>query len=1265
MKISGAVSMAWLLLALLAPLAAGDDPSSGDPGSINATAPSTVLPKVPGDFRIDLILRAPDLEHPSVVTCDDHGNLFVGEDPMDMRGPPTEEFDRVVLLRWDPAGGPPEKTIFCDRLAAVFGLVWLEDWLYVLHAPHYSRFRDTDGDGVAEIREDLADGFGPKAGIFGFNDHIVTGTRLGLDGLIYISVGDKGIQKATGSDGTSITLEGGGVVRMRPDGSRLEVFSSGTRNHLDVAMDHLDNIFTYDNTDDGLGWWTRFTHHIPTGYYGYPYDYLNRRERHLPRISEHGGGSPCGGACYREAAWPERYRNVPFFCEWGKQKVQYFQLKPAGATFAADIVDFVTKEGNEEFRPVDLCFSPDGKHMYLADWNYGGWVKPDVVGRLFRITYVGTEVETVAPPVSDSGSLDEQIRALAHPAHYERLRAQRRLAALGPAAIAPLAEAVVRSADPLARVHSVWAQNLLAERLDGFDPTADWIGLLADPSAVVRAQAARALGLRRIRPAARFLERVLADSDPTVRLHAAVALGRIGEPASSAALFASLDEPDEFARFTKLQAMRALGDWRPALPALRAADPHLRPTLLLAMVGVYDEHAVAVLRQWAWESPEPAERARALELIGELHRRADPYQDGWWGTQPARGKPARPKRHEWAGTNAVLATLDAGLLDPAPSVRLAATRALRTAYPNHSGDRIRALVGADPDGSVRQEAIAGLIEHPDPSVLPTLLSLAADSGSPEPVRSAAIAALAKLSDPAAVTPLSVIATDQATPRAVVMAALDALADLKAEQGRVAIEIRLADPDPELKIRAIEAATRLGGTSSAAKIALLLSDADLAVRRAAAGAMTLLKDPATVPTLIDAAAAADLRFDATLALAAMPDRRALALLLDGLTGKSPELRVACRNALIKIRAEIGSDVVRLAEARELPVSARVELQSVFSAPTPITRWQLAGAWPKADRPAFDPNQEPSAGNDEKGQGPTFSWKQIETSDPGGRVDLANHVQLAENCWALAYAKLEADQPSRVNALVGSDDELIVWVNGEEIYNFGGSRGYRADEATLKLPLRAGSNHVYVLSGNQSGPWSFSVQVGRRDPAYAFLYEDVPAQLDPAAYADFAKSNPGSAERGRELFFDKQGLACVKCHAVGGEGAKVGPDLGGVGGRYPRDELVRSILEPSSRVLSSYQVVVVATTTGDVIQGIEKSATSESLELLTAEGKAVVLATADIDSKTKSAVSLMPNGLKDGMSLADFADIVAYLESLKESTAPPETPTAAASGADPER
>ena len=101
-------------------------------------------------FKVELLYGVPDIEHPSVLACDDEGNLFVGEDPMDMRGPATKEFDRVLRIEFDADGKPKRKTVFCENLGAVFGLIWRDGALYVMHAPHYSVFRDTNGDGVAD-----------------------------------------------------------------------------------------------------------------------------------------------------------------------------------------------------------------------------------------------------------------------------------------------------------------------------------------------------------------------------------------------------------------------------------------------------------------------------------------------------------------------------------------------------------------------------------------------------------------------------------------------------------------------------------------------------------------------------------------------------------------------------------------------------------------------------------------------------------------------------------------------------------------------------------------------------------------------------------------------------------------------------------------------------------------------------------------------------------------------------------------------------------
>ena len=42
---------------------------------------------------------------------------------------------------------------------------------------------------------------------------------MGIDGWIYIAIGDFGFVDAEGTDGTKLTMYGGGVVRVRPDGT--------------------------------------------------------------------------------------------------------------------------------------------------------------------------------------------------------------------------------------------------------------------------------------------------------------------------------------------------------------------------------------------------------------------------------------------------------------------------------------------------------------------------------------------------------------------------------------------------------------------------------------------------------------------------------------------------------------------------------------------------------------------------------------------------------------------------------------------------------------------------------------------------------------------------------------------------------------------------------------------------------------------------------------------------------------------------------------
>ena len=86
--------------------------------------------------------------------------------------------------------------------------------------------------------------------------------------------------------------------------------------------------------------------------------------------SAFGGGSPCGGLVYREDAWPEPYRGSVFFCEWGKRILRRFEVERDGGGYRlVKDENFMQPGGLKEFRPLDVCESPDGRFLYVADWG--------------------------------------------------------------------------------------------------------------------------------------------------------------------------------------------------------------------------------------------------------------------------------------------------------------------------------------------------------------------------------------------------------------------------------------------------------------------------------------------------------------------------------------------------------------------------------------------------------------------------------------------------------------------------------------------------------------------------------------------------------------------------------------------------------------------------------------------------------------------------------------------------------------------------------
>jgi putative membrane-bound dehydrogenase-like protein len=1224
-RFTGSSVLAWLALAAAA---VGD------------------VPKVPEGFEARLVASVPAVEFPCQVATAPDGALFVAEDPMDQVGP-YEAFDgRIRLFR---EGREP--VLFAEGFRAIQGMAWRDGALYVCHMPFLTVVRDTDGDDRADTKDDLFKDLGPTDNK-GLNDHIVSGIQFGMDGWLYISVGDKGVPGATRpEDGRKVQLKGGGVLRCRPDGTELEVFSSGTRNHLEANLDAADHLFTYDNTDDGDGWWTRVTHHIDGGYYGYPYDYHDRPDRFLNRMAEYGGGSPCGAVFYRDDVWPEPYRNIGLWAEWGKGKVHAFRFRPKGASFeVAEAIDFAVPDGLNAFHPIDLALSHDGRTLYVADWNMGGWGnRNEKVGRVWAIA---PKNPADSPPRgSDADSIEQQIGALEHPAYNERMRAQARLIKEGRDALPKITYALAGAKTPaLARRHLIWALDAIAGGTP--EATLPLLDQLSSPEADLRAQAARALGQRRAPLGAvvdRLMEMAREERDPPARLEAIIALGRIGQPQAVPALLPVLADDDPYIAFTARVALRRIGDWNALAGGLRNDDPKVREGTLLALEQQYQRDAVDVLIGLVHQMDLSAdERAKALRFAVEVHRKPKPWDGRWWGTRPSQGRPPA-KVDEWEGTEPILNALRAAIGDPASAVRLAAVEGVRATRDDAALPILAERFDAEPDAEVRAAVARTLGTLGYEPALPRLIESLRNGGTPDAVREAALDAVAAIGTPAALQALIDLLGGGKLPAERQPRVIGALGRAKAEDAVPRLVELLESPSPDVRAASAEALGRVGkGEDTLPPLRARLDDSELAVRKAAIGALAALRDREAVPALIEAAEQEATRVEATQALAALATPKALRVYLRGLADRNPDLRRASARAVAVLRDEAVPLLEQLAERRELPPSVVTELRRIYAAVEPIRRWKVLGPFARDAAPELDPD----APIDLKAQVPAVNdrlatWTDVRPVDRQGQIDLGRFFG-GDQRVAYGYAEYRSFDARRAEMVVGSDDTLTVWLNGRKVYDFESDRGFTHEQDRFEVELADGVNRVLVRSGNSGGGWQFAVGLSTA-PKYAFLNAPAAEGFNPEEYAQFALDTPGDAGHGRTLFADPKALACTKCHKVGDEGGAVGPDLTGIGSKYARAELIESVLYPSAKIFSGYEPVVVATSDGRVVTGILKSDDDQHLILQDAEAQTVTIPKSEIDERRTGEVSLMPNGLAEGLSKQDFADLIAYLVSLKDPAA----------------
>ncbi|MDX1951317.1 MAG: HEAT repeat domain-containing protein [Verrucomicrobiota bacterium] len=1061
---------------------------------------AAALPEPVAGWQVEVVAEAPTLRHPSVVACAPDGRVFVAEDPMDISLPEASAAEgRILCLH--PDG---RITVFAEKLYAVFGLQYLEGKLYVLHNPKFSVFEDDNG--IGRNRRELIEQTLPEPSALNWNDHIPANFKLGMDGFFYAACGDKGLYGAEGRDGSRATLSTGGIFRIRPDGTRLEVMSHGVRNILDVALNAEDEQFTYDNTDEHE-WMGRFTHMVEAGFYGYPHDFIPRRPYTLWMMEDYGAGAACGALANNEDALPPEYEGNVFLSDFGKRQVMRVQVKREGGSYQAVLKEDLFPNPPGDFRPVGITQSADGKSIYICDWQHRDEKAKVSVGRLLKLTWKGKDHSSPKPEwylpaamgKAPEGKAEDFVKGLFHPSRNVRLAAQRELSRSKGMETRKLLIGVVQnaSAPALARSHAIWALHEMGD--DSVKPV--MIAVTRESDSMIRRQAIRQLGLKQVTEAVGALELRLKDEEASVRFQAATALGRIGGAEAVPELVAALKEEDLFARYAAFTALNRIGRkspsaWEMILQGWESNNDRIIEGTSFAVRETYDGDLLAALvKVFRDKGKNLAMRQRAVELIATLHHQKPEWKGEWWAYHPAL-QPAPAKTVKWSGTELVLATLQAGLTETNSELRLACIRGLAVAGDRGYSPALREIYPKESNPQVKATILRALGTMKDSEAL-GMVTMELSRPSNAELTMAAIEAAADIGGEQAAQALSAFLTGPEKNAESLVAAIKGVGKLSVKEGSTAIEPLANHPKGSVRAAALSTLSRLQGDVSVPLLEKALEDGELEVRRAAVKSLSDLKSPKAIPALLKAYSDGALRNDAFAGLARTPDARASDALLDGISSKNPAERNAAHLAI----RNISGKMLKAAEARAATLSpqAITELRHIY------------------------------AGNKTAEAGPLFTR--------------------------------EIRQPSAEEYL----------------------------EAAIKVP--------------------------------------------------------GDVVRGKSLFFEANGVNCAACHRVGGEGSDVGPDLSGAGTQFDRRALAEAIIYPSKTVREGYQQITLEMNDDEEFSGVIKGENNGLVTLRDSSGREHKLQRSAIKARRNSNFSLMPEGLHAALSIEEFADLIAYLSSLK--------------------
>jgi len=571
--------------------------NSSGPSTGGSVAPEDAIAtfELASGFQMELIANEPLVSDPVDMEIDEFGRLYVVEMP----GYPIDKSGtgRIVLLSDSDDDGVMDKsTIFADNLVLPNGILRWKKGVLITDAPDVLYLEDTDGDGVADVREVIMTGFSLS------NPHVnVNNPVYGLDNWIHLShlghIGTRKYEEEFGDKGSTIVFPNhpgstelpknanGHSVRFRPDIHVAELAS--TRSQFGHTYDRWGRYLLTHNQN-----------HIYHEVIAAPY--LSRNPGLLvsnasESISDHGKEtevfqittnpdrqlftpvglttSSSGLTAYLGGAFPEPFDNAVFVSESVSNLVHVDILKEKGATFVAqrlrDNKEFLASKDSWS-RPVNMYVGPDGA-LYVLDYyrriiEHPEWMSDEAVaagglsdgvgmGRIYRITPKGTgKADWTSGLTFGDESPQEWVKHLASKNNWWRNNAQRLLVTAQSQEVIPDLEEMAKNQDSAeGRLHALWT----LEGLKGLS-TDLIINALNDREAGVRENAIKLaeMHLSESNELIAALLKLKADPNARVRFQLLCTLGFIETPEAAQVAEELLfqDLSDEWVQIAALSA---------------------------------------------------------------------------------------------------------------------------------------------------------------------------------------------------------------------------------------------------------------------------------------------------------------------------------------------------------------------------------------------------------------------------------------------------------------------------------------------------------------------------------------------------------------------------------------------------------------------------------------------------------------------------------------------------------------------------------------